>query len=159
MNASPRCCSSWQNYHELADVKIPRESPVLSKTVKSRKVSPSTSSDSQLYRLKVIENDDTNGRVKVRYIGYEEEYDEWKLLEDSVELSESSSIDEASSVTAISLSVGKFCLYKELSYQVKALLCSSRKGNPLCQVVMSFDIIYFEELIHRGMKLCSTGQS
>ena len=76
-----------------------------------------------------------------------EEYDEWKLLEDIIELSESSSADEASSVTTTSLLVGKFCLYKELAYRVKALLCSLRKGNPLCRVVMSFDIIYFEGLI------------
>ena len=158
MNTRPRRCSSRQNYRELADVKIPRKSPVLSKTVKSRKVGPSTSSDSQLYRLKVIEKDDANGHVKVRYMGYGEEYDEWKLLEDIIELSESSSTDEASSVTTTSFSVGKFCLYKELAYRVKALLCSSRKGNPLCRVVMSFDIIYFEGLIRRGTKMCSTGQ-
>ena len=73
MNTRPRRrCSSRQNYHELADVKI----PVLSKTVKSRKVSPSTSSDTKLYRLNVIDKDDANGCVKVRYIGYGEEYDE-----------------------------------------------------------------------------------
>ena len=78
MNTRPRRCGSRRNYRELADVKIPRESSVLSKTVtvKSRKVGPSTSSDSQLYRLNVIERDDDNGRVKVRYIGYGEEYDE-----------------------------------------------------------------------------------
>ena len=50
--------------------------PVLSKTVKPRKVGPSTSFDTKLYRLNVIDKDDANGRVKVRYIGYGEEYDE-----------------------------------------------------------------------------------
>ena len=148
MSTRPRHSNSKRNYRKLADVKIPRKSSMVTRSIKSTKV-VLPSSDS-LYRLKVIEKDDKNGCVKVRYIGYGQGCDEWKLVEDIVELSESSSIEEASSVTATPWSVGKLCLYKELTYRIKALLCSSRKGNPVCRVIMSFDIVYYEGLIHRG---------
>lgn len=75
-----------------------------------------------------------------------------------MELSELCSTDKASSVTATPLSVAKFCLYKELSYWIKVLLCSSRKRNPICRVIMSFDIVYYEGLIRRGTKQFTTGQ-
>ena len=156
MNDRPRRSGSKRNYRELAGVEVPKESFIVSKSIKT-KVNVSTSSE-RLYRLEVIEKDDENGRVKVRYIGYGEEYDEWKLAEDIVDLSESSSSDEASSVTGTPLSVAKFCLYKELAYRIKALLCSSRKRNPICRVIMSFDIVYYEGLIRRGTKQLTTRQ-
>ena len=119
-----RCSGSKRNYRELADIKIPRKSSVVSRITKSTKVVPPSTDN--LYRLNIIEKDDENGHVKVRYIGYGQEFDEWRLTEDIMELSESSSTDKASSVTATLWSVERLCLYKELAY-TKNLLIKSRR--------------------------------
>ena len=44
----------------------------------------------------------------------------------------------------------KFCLFEELASQIKLSLVSSRKGDPVCSIVMSFDTLHFEALIRRG---------
>ena len=155
MSTRPRRSGSKRNYRELADIKIPRKSSVVSRITKSTKVVPPSTDN--LYRLNIIEKDDENGCVKVRYIGYGQEFDEWRLTEDIMELSESSSTDD-SSVTATPLSVDRLCLYKELAYRIKALLCSPRKGNPACRVVMNFDVVYYEGLIRRATKQVGNGR-
>ena len=66
-----------------------------------------------------------NGLVKVRYIGYGDEYDEWKVLEDIVELSDSSSSDEDSLLTATTLSVASFACMKN-SLTVSSHYCGLR---------------------------------
>ena len=43
-----------------------------------------------------------------------------------------------------------FSLYEELTYRIKSLSWSSRKGDPICCVSMSFDTIRFDGLIRRG---------
>ena len=156
MCTRPRHSGSKRNYRELTDIKIPRKSSVVSRITKSTKVVPPSTDN--LYRLNIIEKDDENGCVKVRYIGYGQEFDEWRLTEDIMELRESSSTDEASSVTATPWSVDRLCLYKELAYRIKALLCSPRKGNPACWVVMNFDVVYYEGLICRATKQVGNGR-
>lgn len=111
--------------------------------------------------MKIIDSDDSSGRVKVRYIGYGEGYDEWRLLEGIVELdnapNDSSSGDEEAEVVAGATQVGKFCLYEELAYRIKSLLHSTRTGNPVCKIIMGFDVVYFEGLIRQGTQV-STGK-
>ena len=68
---------------------------IVSKTIKSTKGDP-TSNDS-LYHLKVTKRDDENGCIKVRYIRYGEEYNEWKLIEDIAE-SSSTSTNKATTI-------------------------------------------------------------
>ena len=53
-----------KDYKKLADTPLPRAKPV-------RK-------DDTLYELEVLEEDTTNGRVKVHYTGYGSEHDEWR---------------------------------------------------------------------------------
>jgi len=55
-----------RNYQELADVKLPRTRRLMSRP------------EDQLYEVDVLEEDDETGRVKVHYVGYGEEDDEWK---------------------------------------------------------------------------------
>ena len=47
-------------------------------------------------------------------------------------------------------------LYEELLFQIKSLLTSSRKGDPLC-CINGFDTIHFEGLARRGV-LCKTNR-
>ena len=43
---------------------------------------------SKLYRLNIVEHDEANELVKVRYIGYNSSYDEWRPKTDIVNLDE-----------------------------------------------------------------------
>ena len=70
------------DYRQLSDVKVPRNARRSSKSYKA-----SSSNDTKLYRLRVLEEDE-NGRVKVGYIGFTDEYDEWRRLEDIVTVEE-----------------------------------------------------------------------
>ncbi len=56
-----------KDYKKLADTPLPRAKPV-------RKD----------YALEVLEEDTTNGRVKVHYTGYGSEHDEWRDKNDVV---------------------------------------------------------------------------
>jgi hypothetical protein len=59
-----------KDYKKLADTPLPRAKPV-------RK-------DDALYELEVLEEDTTNGKVKVHYTGYGSEHDEWRDKNDVV---------------------------------------------------------------------------
>ena len=73
MSARPKRSISKLNYRELADVKLPKRRRISN----SKTPSASSSSDSSvLYRVKVLESD--GDRVKVSYIGYDSNYDEWR---------------------------------------------------------------------------------
>lgn len=150
MSGRPKRSVSRPNYCELADVKVPRRTP-------STKVNMATSSESStLYRLKILECDDRNQRVKVRYVGYGRKYDEWRKADDIVDLNESDSSDQET-VSLLGRSEGrsqlsKFCLFEELACQIKSSLVSNRKADPVCSIVMSFDTLHFEALIWRGAK-------
>ena len=83
MSGRPKRSVSRLNYCELADIKVPRRTP-------STKVNRASSSESStLYRLMILERDDRNQRVKVRYVGYSRKYDEWRKANDIVDLNES----------------------------------------------------------------------
>ena len=42
--------------------------------------------DNKLYELEVLEEDDLHGRVKVHYLGYDSQHDEWRDRDDIVSL-------------------------------------------------------------------------
>ena len=65
----------WKNYKELADLKLPRAERAAKQV-----------QDDHLYELEVIEEDEYSGRVKVHYIGYGPEHDEWRDKKDVVVL-------------------------------------------------------------------------
>lgn len=143
---------SRPNYCELADVKVPRRT-------RSTKIKADSSESSTLYRLKILERDDENKRVKVRYIGYSRKYDEWRKADDIVEVNESDSrLDEETSSLLGWNQLSKFCLFEELACQIKSLLVSNRKADPVCSIVMSFDSLHFEALIRRGARNGTKGK-
>lgn len=62
LRAKPR-----KNYKEMADIQLPR-------SIRARNPEP----EDKLYPVEVVERDAMNRRVKVHYLGYGTEYDEWK---------------------------------------------------------------------------------
>lgn len=59
-----------KDYKKLADTPLPR-----ARTARK---------DDALYELEVLEEDSTNGKVKVHYTGYGPEHDEWRDINDIV---------------------------------------------------------------------------
>ena len=59
-----------KDYKKLADMPLLRARPA--------------KKDDALYELEVLEEDTTNGRVKVHYTGYGSEHDEWRDKNDIV---------------------------------------------------------------------------
>ena len=76
MSGRPKHSVSRLNYSELADVKVPR------RTLSTKVNETTLPKYSTLYRLKILERDEENKRVKVRYIGYSRKYDEWRKADD-----------------------------------------------------------------------------
>ena len=152
----PRRSVLKRDYREFADVKVPKRTKVL----KTREIE---SPDDKLYRLQVVEKDAVNELVKVRYIGYDSNYDEWRPASDIIDLTEDDPIQE-DSISLGSKSIGDRCdlirqmppinqysLYEELLFRIKSLLTSSRKGDPMCCVSMGFDTIHFDGLVMRSV--------
>lgn len=161
-SARPRRSISRLDYRSLADISVPKRTRT---STKSHSKENSESPD-RLYRLRVLEEDKENDLVKVRYIGYSSNYDEWRSRKDVVRLNgdeQGSSSDENDdtnpSESLHGLSVAKrmkqFCLYEELGSRIKSLLLSYRKADPVCCISMSFDTIYFDGLIRRSANLSS----
>lgn len=109
-----------------------------------------------LYRLEVLEEDLTNDRVRIRYIGYEG--DEWRARSDIVDLctSDSDSNNESESEEApVSCTCNGrswafptcLSLYELLAYKIKSLLVCSLKGDPACHISMPFDSIHFDGIM------------
>ena len=147
MAARPKRSVPRQDYRELADVKVPKRSH-------SSKPLSSTLPDTLiLYQLRVLERDED--RVKVRCIGYGSKYDEWRRLEDIVDLEDNDdgSDEDLPLLDGKQLSlVAKFCLFEELACSIKSSLFSGRKGDPLCSIDMNFDCLHFEALVRQGIR-------
>ena len=155
MFSRPKRAVKRPNYRELADVKVPR---IACSGSRNRMTTSSTSSE--LYRLRILERDEENGSVKVRYIGYGEDFDEWRKEEDIVNLEEDDSSADGTPPFSCQPELPtftKFCLYKEMAFRIKSMLYSNRKADPLCSIVMSFDTVHFEGLIRRGIRRNEVG--
>ena len=102
------------SYRELADVKLPRRS-------REQKLSSKPSTADKLYRLRVLEEDNEGERVKVRYIGYGSEHDEWREKGDIVVLDDADSCcnEECDDIPVTKYTFKQFCLYNELTYRIK----------------------------------------
>lgn len=134
------------DYSVLADVKIPRCT-----RVPKGDLEQTSKHSSKLYRLKILEEDKDNGLVKVGYVGYGSDHDEWRPRSDIVFLSGEDGDDPDSGDEDFDIQCLKqFSLYEELAYRIKSLLVSHRKGDPLCCISMTFDTIFFDGLIRRG---------
>ena len=154
----PRC-----DYRSLADVSLPRCG---SSSARSSRGRNNDADPDKLYRLTVLEEDREKDLVKVRYVGYGSKYDEWRAKEDIVHIDEEESGDSSSveghSDSEVPRSSSKrmqFCLYDELGSRIKSLLLSTRKGDPICRINMTFDTIYFDGLVRRSKALPKTGRA
>ena len=123
-----------KNYRELADIKLPKAKKQTQKT-----------SCSQLYPVDVVERGE-NGRVNVHYIGFSQEFDEWREPSDIVPLELDESSDPNSPVLL------PFSLYFELDNTIKKALNSGRKESPHVRIEMAFDKLQFTG----GLKAYST---
>ena len=110
--------------------------------------------DERLYRLEILEKDNEKDTVKVRYIGYDSNHDEWRPRGDIVDVKDE--LEEEDGLLTNPVKVQPFCLYDELAKRIKVLLVSNRKGDPVCSVCMSFDTIYFDGLARRSTMATST---
>jgi len=78
LSARPRRYTSKQDYRSLTNgVSMPRS--FYSTSVKQQQ-------PGNLYQLKIVEEDQTNDMVKVHYIGYGIEHNEWRSRSDTVQL-------------------------------------------------------------------------
>ena len=143
MAQRPRRSVSRRDYVALADVKLPR-----SRKKSSHGTRIVEDGNDELYRLNIVDEDVNNSLVKVRYIGYSSDFDEWRARDDIVELSDSES--DSDSKQRPSGTIQRFCLFEELTLRIKELLISRRKGDPVCHIVMSFDRMSFDSLVIRG---------
>ena len=152
MAERPKRTISRPNYAELADVKLPRTKSVKKTNLRTRGVTETV--EPELYRLNVLEQDIGRGLVKVRYVGYGAEYDEWRMMDDIVELSDETDDETADCQSSEAVfqcpTFDRFCLYKELAYRVKSMLISNRKGDPNCRTIMPFDKVSFDSLVLRS---------
>ena len=163
----PKRRTTRPDYRKLAYPYVP----------KRRKISKDTAlktineSSTQLFHLKVIDEDVDKELVKVHYVGYDSRFDEWRLKSDVIDLNKnpqsSNDIAEGNSevtenpeeIIVLNGPVGSsmsviskpFSLYEELAYRIKSLLFSLRKGDPVCCMSMTFDTIHFDGLIRRGI--------
>ena len=86
----------------------------------------------RLYPLEVIAKD--GDRVKVHYIGYSSQYDEWR---------QSSELETLSPRSGQQLELYQpFELHQELAYSIKLALVGSRK-DPDVRIEMPFDLLLF----------------
>ena len=156
----PKRSISRPNYSELCDVHLPRERKERKKQINVQRKDPGK--DSTFYRLKILEEDESRGLVKINYIGYSNEWDEWRRREDIIELNDEDTGDEddRSMVDNCAmqqlLQMSPLNLYEQLATNIKSQLVSYRKRSPYCRISMNFDCIYFEGLIQRGLVISRT---
>lgn len=143
----PKRSTFRPNYRDLCNLRLPR--------VSKQKIGVQRT-DSKVYRLNVLEEDESSGLVKISYIGYGSEWDEWRSREDIIELTDGDGDEVDNSgdcVTRPPLQTfpkQPINLYEQLTTSIKSQLVSYRKRSPYCRICINFDCIYFEGLIQRG---------
>ena len=106
------------NYREADMVKLPRASR----------------SQDKIYPVTIVEQD--SDKVKVHYIGYSSDYDEWKNEDELIEEGGGPSLE-------IQATYQPYSLYYCLRLRVKQALASGRKSSPVIKIVMNFDPVLF----------------
>ena len=116
------------NFRDLSDTKL----PIFRKKKSRSKKGPSQT----LFPIEIVNKEPDKCRVKVHYIRYGSNFNEWKD-ESKLEV-----LDEERPLTCQS-SIQHYCLFKDLSIKIKRALSCSRKASPEAKIVMSFDILLF----------------
>lgn len=113
-----------KNYRQLVTIKLPR--------------AQRTRTDDTLYPLEVIDRE--GDRVKVHYIGYSTQYDEWRLSSELETVRDDSSPGDGHQLEVEPYR--PFDLHKELAYSIKSSLRGSR-NDPEIRIDMPFDLLLF----------------
>jgi len=122
-------------------VKLPRKKRNTNRNLSRGSIEGETTNN-ELYRLEIVDENMETSQVKVRYVGYSADYDERRARADIVDLSDSDPEDDSMEFTSgESFEIQRFCLLRELAVWIKEALTSNRKGDPVCHIVMSFDKI------------------
>jgi len=86
MNQRLKRSVSRVNYAELADIQLPAKRRQVVRKGADRREEPGELEP--LYRLTVVKQNQEEGLVKVRYVGYGEECDEWRVQSEILDISE-----------------------------------------------------------------------
>ena len=105
----------------------------LNSTKKKSRITKYSDSD-KLYPISVLEHD-SKGKVKIHYVGYGSEYDQWK---DAAELF---------NVESPCVLSERYDFHQDLALRIKSLLTTSatKKSNPCVNISMPFDEKEFSE--------------
>lgn len=120
-------------------------------------------SRSPLYRIKIVDRDDTRGLVKVHFVGYKRTEDEWTRLDELVMLNDGDNDnrlpshrvdagsnehdDEVQTSNPSTSSIKRvlpFDFNRELALRIKSRLRSSRTDNPQVSIELPFDELVFK---------------
>ena len=124
------------NYRELADVRLPKAARKRTKV-----------KNEELFPITIVERQES--RVKVHYIGYSSNYDEWKDVDELECLSEPQDEIEDSDelhcdpIPDKPVCCEPFSLYRNLAVKIKQSLSCRRKSSPTLRIVIPFDLILF----------------
>lgn len=109
------------NYKETEFLKLPRAESVKPK----------------LYPVTITERN--SDKVKIHFVGYSEEYDEWR---DEDELENIEAEDQSQDPDPVT-PYQPFSIYSNLRTKIKQSLISGRKNSPIVKINMAFDFIQF----------------
>ena len=121
------------SYRDLLSCKLPRRA---SKSTRRKK----QQCQQKLFSVEVVEKQDS--RVKVHYIGYSNDFDEWKD-ESEVEVVAVDSEDLEVLTVDKSTVYKPFSVYDELRIKIKRTLSCNRKVSPSIKITMPFDLVLF----------------
>ena len=113
------------------DTRLPRPEKVRAKSDK-------------LFPVKVVEKE--GQRVKIHYVGYSIDYDEWREESELESIASDTSEEVASSedtACEFQCSFEPFSLHNNLKVKIKQSLSCSRKGSPQVKIIVPFDAITF----------------
>ena len=117
------------NYKEVESLKLPRAESIKPK----------------LYPVSVTERD--SDRVKIHYVGYSEDHDEWRNEEELESLGEGQN-----EKTTAGSPYQPFSIHSILRVKIKQALTCGRKSSPIVKISMAFDFIQF----NGGLKTVGT---
>ena len=118
------------NYKELDNLRLPKESVTKSKE------------ENKLYPITVVEQE--NNKVKVHYVGYSSDFDEWKK-EDELECLPDEEEEASHTTTAAAIEPYQpYSLFRTLRLKIKQALTCGRKASPVINIVMPFDKMQFD---------------
>ena len=116
-----------KDYKRLAEPKIPRA------------IREKRADGSKLYPIEVCERQENS--VKIHYIGYSDEHDEWRNSSDLVSIgSDGQQLEDYQPYNP----------HRELAYQIKVSLHSGSRREPEVRIELPFDRLLFEG----GLKQC-----